>query len=72
MLNKNKDTKMTKLIAKYEHLLAVAESHAKDGVEYRDSDIHEDIAFYKNVLKVIKTQKFQREMAQIFATHKVA
>ena len=63
---------MTKFIKKYEDLLAVAESHAADGVEYRDCDIHEMIAFYKNVLKVSKTKKFQKEMDKIFATQKVA
>ena len=51
---------MDKVIKKYANLLAVAEEHKANGVEYRDADIDEVIANHKQMLKVLNCPKFQQ------------
>ena len=68
MLNKIKElNNMDKVIKKYENWLAVAEEHKANGVEYRDSDINEAIANYKQMLKVFKCPKFQQAIAGVWS-----
>jgi len=58
---------MDKLIKKYENWLAVAEEHKANGVQFRDSDINEAIANYKQMLKVLRCPKFQKALAGIWS-----
>jgi hypothetical protein len=68
MLIKNKElNNMDKLIKKYENWLAVAEEHKANGVQFRDSDINEAIANYKQMLKVLRCPKFQKALAGIWS-----
>jgi glutaredoxin-related protein len=57
---------MDKLIKKYENWLAVAEQHKANNVEYRDTDINETIANYKQMLSIFKCPKFQQEIAGVW------
>ena len=68
MLNKIKElNNMDKVIKKYENWLAVAEEHKANGIEYRDSNINEAIANYKQMLKVLKCPKFQQAIAGVWS-----
>lgn len=68
MLIKNKElNNMDKLIKKYENWLAVAEEHKANGVQFRDSDIDETIAHYKQFLKALRCPKFQQALAGIWS-----
>jgi len=72
MLKNKGVNNMKKVIEKYERWLAVAEEHKANGVEYKDSNINEAIANYKQMLKVLKCPKFQQAIAGIFTNKESA
>lgn len=68
MFNKTEElNNMDNLIKKYEHWLAVTEKLKANGVQFKDSDINETIAYYKWFLKVLTCPKFQQELDTIWS-----
>ena len=58
---------MEKVITKYKKLLAVAETFKSQGVEFRDSDIDEDIKNYKAIIKMCQNPQIVAELNAIWS-----